>query len=234
MKSASNVFEDTIQGLKITLLRTSDTDSTGKLKSNKVAITTDTSGIKEMVQKFIDGYNTLLDKTASLGKRNSIVAGESQDDGGDLAGDSITRLISSFITKSLFTPSTETTTFSTVFEMGVEMDKNGKLSLDSEKFSEVLDTNFEQVVALFGGENGIAAKMATGLKQYTQSGGIIAARQDGLNTQLRYFSQKQSAVTTQLTKYEEALRVQYGNLDAMLVKMNQSVSYLSMLSTSSS
>ena len=126
-----------------------------------------------MVQKFIDGYNTLLDKTASLGKRNSIVAGESQDDGGDLAGDSITRLISSFITKSLFTPSTETTTFSTVFEMGVEMDKNGKLSLDSEKFSEVLDTNFEQVVALFGGENGIAAKMATGLKQYTQSGGII-------------------------------------------------------------
>ena len=234
LKSASNVFEDTIQGLKITLLRTSDTDSTGKLKSNKVAITTDTSGIKEMVQKFIDGYNTLLDKTASLGKRNSIVAGESQDDGGDLAGDSITRLISSFITKSLFTPSTETTTFSTVFEMGVEMDKNGKLSLDSEKFSEVLDTNFEQVVALFGGENGIAAKMATGLKQYTQSGGIIAARQDGLNTQLRYFSQKQSAVTTQLTKYEEALRVQYGNLDAMLVKMNQSVSYLSMLSTSSS
>lgn len=89
-----------------------------------------------------------------------------------------------------------------------------------------------------GGRNApkyaIAAKMATGLKQYTQSGGIIAARQDGLNTQLRYFSQKQSAVTTQLTKYEEALRVQYGNLDAMLVKMNQSVSYLSMLSTSSS
>lgn len=234
LKSASNVFEDTIQGLKITLLRTSDTDSTGKLKSNKVAITTDTSGIKEMVQKFIDGYNTLLDKTASLGKRNSIVAGENQDDGGDLAGDSITRLISSFITKSLFTPSTETTTFSTVFEMGVEMDNKGKLSLNSEKFSEVLDTNFDQVVALFGGENGIAAKMATGLKQYTQSGGIIAARQDGLNTQLRYFSQKQSAVTTQLTKYEEALRVQYGNLDAMLVKMNQSVSYLSMLSTSSS
>ena len=29
LKSASNVFEDTIQGLKITLLRTSDTDSTG-------------------------------------------------------------------------------------------------------------------------------------------------------------------------------------------------------------
>ena len=110
----------------------------------------------------------------------------------------------------------------------------GKLSLDSDKLSDALDQNFEQVIALFGEDGGLASNIENGLKQYTQTGGTISLRQDSLNTQLRYLSQKQDTVTTQLTKYEEALRTQYGNLDAMLVKMNQSASYLSALSTSSS
>lgn len=234
LKSDTNTFDNTIQGLKITVLKTSDTDSSGAPKSNKVAITKDTSGIKDLIQQFIDGYNTLMDKTAALGKRNTVSGGETQDDGGDLAGDSITRSVSNLVRKSIMNSSTVSTAFSTIFEVGVEMDKNGKLSLDSDKLSDALDQNFEQVIALFGEDGGLASNIENGLKQYTQTGGTISLRQDSLNTQLRYLSQKQDTVTTQLTKYEEALRTQYGNLDAMLVKMNQSASYLSALSTSSS
>ena len=73
LKSDTNTFDNTIQGLKITVLKTSDTDSSGAPKSNKVAITKDTSGIKDLIQQFIDGYNTLMDKTAALGKRNTVL-----------------------------------------------------------------------------------------------------------------------------------------------------------------
>lgn len=231
LKSDTNTFDDSVQDLKITLLRTSDKDASGNLKSNKVDITTDKTSIKEMVQKFIDGYNTLADKTTELGKRSTIVAGESQDDGGALAGDSTTRIIKNYLSNSISAASTESSTFSTIFEIGVTMDNKGKLSLNSDDFSDALDKNYDQVVALFGGANGVAGKITTGLKDYTKTGGLLSQRQDSLNTELRSVAQRESDITALITKYEASLRAQYGNLDTMLTKMNQSASSLSLLSS---
>ena len=154
LKSDTNTFDNSIQDLKVTVLRVSDKDTNGSLKSNKVDITTDKSSIQSLIKNFIDGYNTLVDKTTSLGKRNTIVSGESQDDGGALAGDSMTSSVRSFMANIISSSSKESTTFSTIFQMGVNMDSKGKLSLDSDKFTEALDNNFDQVVALFGGDNG--------------------------------------------------------------------------------
>ncbi|MDD2342127.1 MAG: flagellar filament capping protein FliD [Tolumonas sp.] len=233
LKSDTNTFDDSVQDLKITLLRTSDKDTSGNLVSNKVDITTDKTAIQAMVQKFIDGYNSLTNTATGLGQRNSIVAGINQNDGGALAGDSTTRIIKNYLSSSVSTASTESSSFSTIFEVGIKMDNSGKLSLDSTKFSDALDKNFDQVVALFGGTNGVAGKMASGLKDYTKTGGLLSIRQDSLNTELRSLTQKSSDITAQLTKYETTLRAQYGNLDTMLTKMNKSASSLSALTSSS-
>lgn len=231
--SDTNVFDDKIQGLKLTVLRTSDKDSSGNLTSNKVAITTDTSSIQSMVQKFIDGYNTLVSGTTAIGKRSTIVSGVSQNDGGALAGDSTPRAVRSMVTNTLLTASTQSTVFSTIFELGVSMDNDGKLSLDSNKFSTALDKNYDQVVALFGGAKGVAGIISTGLKEYTKTGGLLSIREDSLNTTLRSLSQKQNTVTEQLAKYETTLRQQYGNLDTLLANMKKSASYLTSLTTTS-
>ncbi|RCE13870.1 flagellar hook protein FliD [Aeromonas caviae] len=233
LKSDTNVFDDVIQDLKLTVLRVSDTDSTGDLKSNKVGITTDKTSVQETVQKFIDGYNALQDKLGGLGKRNSIVGGVRQDDGGALAGDSVTRAISNFMTNVITNPGGTSTTYSTIFELGVKMDNKGKLSLDKEKFGEAVDKNFDQVAALLGGDEGLAATLTKGLKEYTKSGGMLAQRTDTLNSDLRSLSQKQATTNEQLVKYEAALRAQYGSLDALLVKMNNSAAALSALQISS-
>lgn len=233
LKSDTNVFDDVIQDLKLTVLRVSDTDSNGDLKSNKVDITTDKTSVQETVQKFIDGYNALQEKLSGLGKRNSIVGGVRQDDGGALAGDSVTKAISNFMSNLITTPSDTSTIYSTIFEMGIKMDNKGKLSLDKEKFGEVVDKNFDQVAGLFGGENGLAAKLTNGLKEYTKAGGLLAQRTDTLNSDLRSLSQKQATTNEQLVKYEAALRAQYGSLDALLVKMNSSAAALSALQISS-
>ncbi|WP_181824802.1 flagellar filament capping protein FliD [Aeromonas sp. ARM81] len=229
LKSDTNVFDDVIQDLKLTVLRVSDTDSNGDLKSNKVDITTDKTAIQETVQKFIDGYNALQEKLSGLGKRNSVVGGVSQDDGGALAGDSTTRAISNFMTNLITNPGGTSTTYSTIFELGVKMDNKGKLSLDKDKFGEAVDKNFDQVAALLGGDEGLAATLTKGLKEYTKSGGMLAQRTDTLNSDLRSLSQKQATTNEQLVKYEAALRAQYGSLDALLVKMNNSAAALSAL-----
>ncbi|MCU9922747.1 flagellar filament capping protein FliD [Aeromonas caviae] len=231
LKSDTNTFDDSIQDLKVTVLRVSDKDSAGDLKANKVDITTDKTSIQELVQQFVDGYNTLQDKMNGLGKRNSFVGGVKQDDGGALAGDSTTRAIESFMSNLLVSPSQNSGTYSTVFEIGIKMDNKGKLSLDKTKFGEAVDKNFDQVVALFGGEKGLAGTLNTGLKEYTKSGGMLAQREDVLNSDLRALTQKTATANTQLAKYEAALRAQYGSLDALLVKMNNSASALATLQT---
>lgn len=235
LKSDTNTFDDSVQDLKITVLRVSDADKdsgvAGALKSNKVDITTDKTSIQDLVQQFVDGYNTLQDKMNALDKRSSFVGGVKQDDGGALAGDATTRAISSFMSNLLVSPSKNSGTYSTIFEVGMKMDNKGKLSLDKTKFSEAVDKNFDQVVALFGGDDGLASTLNKGLKEYTKSGGMLSQREDVLNSDLRALTQKSATATTQLAKYEASLRAQYGSLDALLVKMNNSASALSTLQT---
>ncbi|MFM5700824.1 flagellar filament capping protein FliD [Aeromonas caviae] len=234
LTSATNTFDGTIMGLKLTILRESDKDADGNAKSNKVDVTTDKNGIKTMIKSFIDGYNTLVSKADALGKRNSIVAGQSKDDGGALAGDSVTRSVVNQMSSILITPSDNSNVFDTIFQLGIKMDNKGVLSLDSEKFDEALDKNFEQVVAIFGGEKGVAGQLAASLEDYSKTGGLLAQREDSLNSDLRTLAQKESDASAQLVKYEASLRARYGGLDTLLAKMNQSASYLSLINTSGS
>lgn len=232
LTSDTNTFKDKVQGLDITVLRVSDKDSDGNLKSNKVDITTDKSAIKTLVQEFVTAYNTLIDKCTELGKRNTIVGGESQDDGGALAGDSMPRSIRTLMANTVVEPNSEMTGINSIFQVGIKMDNDGKLSVDSDKFDDALDDNYEQVVALFSGENGVAGKLQTSLKEYTKTGGLISQRQDQLNSDLRDLSSREATAADQLEKYEANLRAQYGSLDTLLAQMQSSASYLSLLSTS--
>ncbi|WDO00200.1 flagellar filament capping protein FliD [Aeromonas allosaccharophila] len=239
LTSATNTFDGTIVGLKITALKESETTSTTATdgtvtttyKSNKVDVSTDKAGIRTMVQSFIDGYNALVKKSSDLGKRSSIVAGVSQNDGGALAGDATTRGVINMMSGAITEPSNNSSTFSSIFQLGVKMDNKGVLSLDSTKFDEAVDKNFDQVVAVFGGKDGVAGKLANQLETYSKTGGLLAKREDTLNSDLRDVNRKQSDVTAQLTKYEETLRARYGSLDTLLAKMNKSASYLSLLNT---
>ncbi|WP_421160252.1 flagellar filament capping protein FliD [Aeromonas dhakensis] len=239
LTSATNTFDGTIVGLKLTVLRESDstttTDTNGNpvktYSSNKVDVTTDKAGIKDMVKSFVDGYNALVKKSNDLGKRNSIVAGKSQNDGGALAGDATTRAVVNMMNGLITEPSKKSSTYSTIFQMGIKMDNKGVLSIDDTKFSEAIDKNFDQVVAVFGGKDGVAGKLASQLETYSKTGGLLAKREDSLNSDLREVSRKESDVTAQLTKYQETLRARYGSLDSMLAKMNKSASYLNLLNT---
>ncbi|MEH8119970.1 flagellar filament capping protein FliD [Aeromonas allosaccharophila] len=231
LTSDTNTFDDTIMGLKITVLRISDKDTSNNLKPNKVDISTDKDGIKTILKSFIDGYNALVSKSNELGKRNTVVSGVQKDDGGALAGDSMPRTVVNLMSSTITEKSSASSDLSTIFQMGVKMDKDGVLSLDDTKFNDALSKNYEQVVALFSGDEGLANKLAGQLDVYSKSGGLLSKREDGLNSQLREVSRKKADTTTQMAKYEEALRIRYGSLDTLLAKLNKSASYLNMLNT---
>ncbi|BEE05273.1 flagellar filament capping protein FliD [Aeromonas sp. S11(2024)] len=242
LTSSTNTFDGTIVGLKLTVLRESDstttTDTSGNpvkiYSSNKVDVTTDKAGIKDMVKSFVDGYNSLVKKSNELGKRNTIVEGKSKNDGGALAGDATTRAVVNMMNGIITDPSQNSSTYKTIFQMGIKMDNKGVLSIDDTKFNEAIDKNFDQVVALFGGKDGVADKLTNQLDTYSKTGGLLAKREDTLNSELRDVNRKQSDVNAQVLRYEESLRARYGSLDTLLAKMNKSASYLSIINSKNS
>ncbi|MGL5490443.1 MAG: flagellar filament capping protein FliD, partial [Shewanella sp.] len=119
LSSDTNVFDGTIMGVKLTVLRTSDKDSLNAFKPNKVSISTDKDGVKEVIKVFIDGYNALVSKAKELGKRNAIVDGEKKNDGGALAGDSMPRAIVNMMNSIVATQSSNTGGPSTIFQAGI-------------------------------------------------------------------------------------------------------------------
>lgn len=232
--SDTNTFEDAIQDLSFTALRVSDKDDTDVLQSNKLTISTDQSAIKDQVNKYIASYNVLFGTLTSLGARSTIVGGENQGDGGALEGDSYISAIKNYLFNTMSSESKNATIYSSMFTMGVELDDDGYLSLDSDVFDQVMEDNPDQVSALFGGDTGLAATMSAEIKNYIQTGGTIADREDDLNSTLSDLSQKKTDFETDMELYETNLRAKYAALDTLLAKMNNSASALSSLSTSTS
>ena len=229
VSSKSNVFDNVVQGMKITVLRESDKDTSNVPVANKVAISTDTKGVQDKITNFVNAYNALSSRIDALGKRPSLVAGVRQNDGGLMAGDSTLRSIKDFMFQTLSTPSTTSTTYQTIFDLGIKMDNKGQLSVDSTKLSAAMTNNFDQVGALFGGTSGVAANLTTELENYTKTGGRLAQQEDGLNGDMRQIRNKRSDFEASMVTYETTLRKRYGDLDALLVKMNKSAASLSTL-----
>lgn len=233
--SSTNDFTDVIQGTKISVLRVSDKDSTtGALTSNKVAIQTDTQGIQDKISSFVKAYNSLATTLTNLGKRSTIVAGQRQNDGGLLSGDTMVRAVSSYMFNAISAQNSNTGSLSTIFDIGVSIDNYGKLSLNSTKLSDVLSTNFDQVGTLIGGSSGLAATMSTYLKTYSATAGTLDQRTDQLNTSLRQVEKQRTDFNTSQISYEDALRKKYGAFDTLLVKLKSSTAALTAATTTSS
>ncbi len=242
LTSDTNVFDGTIAGIKLTVNKLSDTetitDSDGKTstgyKSNTLSVSTDKSAIKSMVSNFVETYNSLRTNLDNLSKSNTYTDGVSNDDGGYLAGDSTSRNIKSMLSNTLssFTTTGDSSGLS-IFSLGIKMDNSGNLSIDSTKFDEALDKNYEQVVNAFSSDDGICKKMSDSLELYTKSGGILDMRKDALNATVRNYENRENANATFLEKYEESLRNKYGNLDSLIGNLNTSLSYLNSAISSS-
>lgn len=137
---SSNTITDAIQGVTINLLKA----GTGTATNLNVA--TDTDGIVKNVQAFVDAYNALDTTIRNLTNFNATDSTKS----GVLLGDSGARSISTQM-KSIFTQTIDgTSTYSTLSQIGVGFQRDGKLALDSTKLKTALETNFSDISKLFG------------------------------------------------------------------------------------
>lgn len=215
VSKTSNTISDAIEGVTLTLKKTSATPV-------DLAIAKDTAGISSSVNAFVKAYNDLSSTLQNLSAYNA-----ASKSGAILQGDATVRTIQSQLRGLLSKAVGEAGTLHTLSDVGISFQKDGKLALDQTKLDKALSGSLADVANLFTSGNGYATTLADWAGSILASDGAIASRSDGLGQSIKQIGVQRAALETRLINIEKRYRAQFIALDVMLSNMNQTSTYLS-------
>ena len=210
---SSNTISDVIDGVTLDLYAT----STG---AARLDLNRDTAGIKGNIQGLVTAYNDFEESLNILGDS----ASEVKDFGGALAGDnllqSVRKQVRDMITATSTTPGT---TIKAGRDVGLSIDRYGKLTLDEAKLDKALQNNFGEVATMFSaGTNNksIYSTAPAGL-----AGGAINKLEKMLLSTGLIDTQSQNA-TKQIAKYKEDLTVLEERMQKLMTRYTNQFSIM--------
>ncbi|WP_194442524.1 flagellar filament capping protein FliD [Pseudoalteromonas simplex] len=209
----TNTFKDAVQDMTIIAKRQSVDGETAKL-----SVEYDRESVTKLVDEFIANYNNLI---GQIGLQTRV--------GNPLNSDSTIRSFDSQLVSTLSTELTDAGPFSSIFDIGLGVNKEGYLEKSSlvRSLSEAMDENFDDIGAAFAGENGIAKKLEGLLENYLDTDGIMKQREESLNGQLDELDDDVANHQYRMESLEARLRQQYAGLDVLIAQMQSTQSYLS-------
>jgi flagellar hook-associated protein 2 len=141
--ASGNTFSNVINGVTITALAETTAAGTATVTKNTQQATT-------AVNEFVDSFNELVTTISDLG-RGSV---EDSESAGVLVGDSVLRSLGSSIRRVIFNSidATQPAGVQSLSDIGVQFNRDGKLTLDSAKFNELLESNFDDVARLLAAD----------------------------------------------------------------------------------
>lgn len=135
--SSTNVVTTAIEGVTFTLNATSSNAAT-------VKIDRDTGAIKQKIEAFVKAYNEVSGQLKELAGYDA-----ETKQAGPLQGDSAVRQIHNDLRRLLTTPLTNQGALQSLKDIGVALDRNGVLQIDSSKLQKQLDADPGAIASLF-------------------------------------------------------------------------------------
>lgn len=223
--SATNTFENAVENLEITVNR-KDLDN-GPVR---VDVDVDKEGVKSNIEAFMNAYNSMIDEVNRLTRYNP------EGDNGALIGDSLVRSIRGQLASLLTQPVDGAANgLNTLFQLGITQDNDGKLQFDTrnlgggtgqERFDRAVNEQFDDIIALFSGENGVATRLQSTIEQYTRSDGLIDGREKVAKNQKDSVERDRESFERFMQQYEQNLRRRYTALDGTIARLNSSADFL--------
>jgi flagellar hook-associated protein 2 len=214
--SQSNTISDAVSGLTINLLKASSAGTT-------INVTQDnTSSITSALNAFVTAYNTAASSMKSMGAYNATtkVAGA-------LQGDAVLRSAQAQVSR-LVTAKYGTGDLQTLSDLGISLQKDGTLKLDSTKLNKAIEADFSAVTDMVAA---VGTGFKTGLNSLIDSTGSVTSASESANRMVKELQKRQAAMQDRLDKIEERYFKQFSALDTMIAGFNQTSSSLaSMLS----
>jgi flagellar hook-associated protein 2 len=172
----------------------------------------DTAGIKDNLKGLVTAYNDFESTLKILGDR----ASEVEDFGGALAGESLLQSVRNQVRALVTnTSSTPGTNIRAARDVGLSLDRLGKLTLDDAKLDAALQNNFTQVSTMFtAGTNnksiyspapaGLAGEAVNSIEKMLLSTGLI-------DTQTK-------SAAAQIVKHKEELKVLDERMEKLMTR----------------
>jgi len=215
--SASNTVEEAIQGTTLTLVQAGTTGLS--MKAN-------TTSVKTAINDFVKAYNSLQATAKSLTAYDA-----DTKSGAALVGDSTLRNLQNRIRGALTAPQAGgTNEMKVLTEIGVGLQKDGTLAVDSTKLDKALENNLEGVSKLFasgtGSTSGYGKQLDALVESLTKSGGSLRVAEDGVTATIKELDEQYDAMKTRVDAKVEIYRAQFTQLDVLISSMNSTMSYL--------
>jgi len=161
--SSSNTITGVVPGLTLQLNGVSDSPVT-------ISVTRNTDAIVKQVQAFVDGYNAVTKKISGYTSFDPTTFTT-----GPLFGDSGIREIRNELSTLIVSPVSglSPSSLNTLASIGVSVNGQGALSLDTAQLGQQLSTNFDQVRSLFTQPRQLSD--STLLKDFNSGSGVAAS-----------------------------------------------------------
>ncbi len=213
----SNEVNDIVPGVTFNLIKTG---------TATVVVQEDYEGIKELLKEFVEGVNELLDYI----EEKSGVDPETGEVG-PLYGSDVAEQLKNDLRSALIEVVEGLDGPSSLFDLGLEISRDGTITLDEEKLSEVLEENPEGVAKLLAGDEdagieGLASKLNDLIGDYIGAGGLLDIAQDATERRIELVEKEIEREEASVEKYMEAITRQFIALDSYLQELNALSTYL--------
>ncbi len=218
--SDSNTIDKAIDGVSIKLTGTTETD-----KPLTLTVADNTTAVKTNVQNFVTAYNKMMTTINSLTKVTTVANSDPVVAG--LAGDSTARALVSSVRNELVSAQSGTGSISALASLGITTKQDGSLEVNSTKLDKAVTENYEGVAAYFTGDDGLANRLSTKLKPYTDGGGILEQRTTALTNTITSLDKQQEDLDLRMTALQTRLYKQYNAMDALVSQLSTTSDSLS-------
>lgn len=216
-ESSSNVVENVLDGISLTLYGTNKGDPT------TVSVSVDNSTkITESLDAFVTSFNASAKIISDLGKYDQ-ETGET----GLLQGRAILRNSKTQLTKLISgNNGIAGSEYQNLASIGVSFSKTGELQLDSSMLKTALNRDYDGVMGLV--QNTFKG-LDSGVDKMIATDGTVTKSTESTNKILSQLKEQESTLNTRLNNIESRYRKQFTSLDSLVSSWNNISSYISQL-----
>jgi len=218
----SNTIDDVIEGVTITLESESDPAETATL-----TVSRDTSLVVSKINSFVSAYNQVLDSF-------EVYQGYDPDTeaAGVLLGDATTNSIRNRLNANVTGTVSGVESFDRLTDLGIVLNSEGRLEVDSATLNTVLDDHFDDVLQFFTrsteGSEGFAVRMLNVLEATLDSTeGSLVVRTDGIKNSIDGIEDQVEREEMRVLAWETRTRAQFNALELLLAEYQTTGDYLS-------
>ncbi len=220
LESATNTVKDVIPDVEFTLKAKTEAD-----KPVTVTVGEDKAGVKTQLKKFVDAYNELMSVTKNLTRVTQVGEGK-EPVVAALVGDSTVRNLVNGVRAELSGSGNAGSAFKGLSDLGISLDKDGKLKIDDKKLDKALESGFDEVGGFLTGDGGLMSRLENRISGFVGKEGIIGTRQKSLESQRADITKQQEKLTLRAAQVEARLFKQFNTMDALVGQLSQTSSSL--------